>query len=393
MKKFILYLIIVSASLFFSSLGFAQDPTYELRVLNSNYLAANILEFEIYLKHTNPNDANFEYAYGQYMFKFNTAFANGGTLTYTVSTGASVSDLPIAQRPNCTKILNNELRLTTTTIGGGEGATISDAGNGTKIIRMKLQTTTGSFAGSPNLTWKNSGGYFTKVFAYVGITCSKNITVPAGHIPIINPVTSLLNIEALLPGQGNCNEDVTIELRDAVNPNNIIRTQVVPLSWINHVAAVNTSGIPTNTEVYIVFKHRNSLETWSSETITIEPIVIYYSFINPNASQAYCSNERLYSGVPGIYRGDFNQDGLIDVDDYNQLENDVFSFATGVNLITDLNCDQIADITDILILEASASQYYPIIVSNPLNINPHAYVNRPVDPSSPVYSGYCDVTP
>ena len=198
-----------------------------------------------------------------------------------------------------------------------------------------------------------------------------------------------MNLLAFIPEQG-CAENITVEFRNAANPNtNLIPPQTVSLQ-INGTAVVSITGIANNTNAYIVLKHKNSLETWS-KLVTITS-GITFSF-KTNVSQAYCNNENYYSNgtVASIYRGDFNQDGVIDVDDASKLYNDSYNFVMG-NVVTDLNCDQAVDIGDIAIMENSSSLFYPITVSNPANITPSAYVNRPLDPSNG-FPEYCDVTP
>jgi len=176
MKKLILYTAVILVNLFISKYSYSTDPTYALSVKNFNYIAANILEFEIYMRNTSGGSSNFEYNMGQYMFNFNTAFANGGTLTYTVSTGSNISELPNSSIPSCPSIFSNQLRVSTFfPAGSGNGTEISETGNGTKIVRMRLQTTACYFSGNLNLTWRTSIGYYTKVCAYVG-TLAKKIT-------------------------------------------------------------------------------------------------------------------------------------------------------------------------------------------------------------------------
>lgn len=201
--------------------------------------------------------------------------------------------------------------------------------------------------------------------------------------------STTMNILAFIPEQG-CAENITVEFRNASNPNtNLIPPQTVSLQ-INGTAVVSITGIANNTNAYIVLKHRNSLETWS-KLVTITS-GLTFSF-KTNVSQAYCNNENYYSNgtVASIFRGDFNQDGVIDVDDASKLYNDSYNFVMG-NVVTDLNCDQSVDVADIAIMENSSSLFYPITVSNPANITPSAYVNRPLDPSNG-FPEYCDVTP
>jgi len=168
----------------FIQTSFAQtNPTYTLIAKNFNRSAPDSIVFDVYMLHTNLSATNFQYALGQYFFKFNNAIANGGTLTYKILD----SELPVYARPRNPSILNDELRLATNpVIGFGNGPAISANEPGTLIVRLSIKTTAPSFATnqSLNLQWKNSNKAvpFTKVYAYIAQTMlSTEITTPATH--------------------------------------------------------------------------------------------------------------------------------------------------------------------------------------------------------------------
>lgn len=184
-------------------------PTYSLTAKNFNYVAPNILEFGIYLKNTSPDpNANFlEYSMGQFIFNFDPAFANYGTLTYEKSpiTIPPPSDLtPAYLIPGLPVIYENQLRIKTIVpYGPGSGPHISSTGDGTLIVRMRLTTTAAFFRGSPNLTWRNSadGGFYTKLIAYTYPNTGGpgvNITNPANHI-----VENLTNKVTVFPNENS----------------------------------------------------------------------------------------------------------------------------------------------------------------------------------------------
>jgi len=182
-------------------------PSYTLKVSGQNNPTPAEFQFEIRIKHTNPDSTVFYYAGAQYHFNFNNTVANGGTLAYGYVSGAGdSSDLPVNFRPRNPQIFDNgngtsQLRLAVNTFPGpGNGYLIPPgATNGIKVCKMKLTTTAASFSGGPQdigLQWRDSlPNPFTKVFAYTGLNNLVNteITNRAWHsiepFPQICPTT------------------------------------------------------------------------------------------------------------------------------------------------------------------------------------------------------------
>lgn len=108
---------------------------------------------------------------------------------------------------------------------------------------------------------------------------------------------------------------------------------------------------PVNgTPYYIVVRHRNSIETWSkSGGESFSSFALTYNFTTA-ASQSFGSNMIQIDNSPvrfGIFTGDSNQDGSVDVSDVVQVYNDASNFVSGY-VVTDLNGDQFVDITDLI---------------------------------------------
>lgn len=99
---------------------------------------------------------------------------------------------------------------------------------------------------------------------------------------------------------------------------------------------------------YIVVKHRNSVETWSSGGYKFTTDTLYNNFTLAN-SQAFGSNQILVHTSPNkwsaIYSGDINQDGVVDVTDAILVFNDALNSVSGY-VKTDVNGDNIIDVSD-----------------------------------------------
>ncbi len=129
-----------------------------------------------------------------------------------------------------------------------------------------------------------------------------------------------------------------------------------------HGVSVSTSGtvsltIPPafSSNYYIVIKHRQSVETWSSTAISFAGSTISYNFTTA-ASQAFGNNEVKISesSVYGMYAGDITsidliQDGYVDIFDnndiFNKAQNGSFGYMTD-----DITGDGFVDLFDMVIV-------------------------------------------
>jgi len=83
-----------------------------------------------------------------------------------------------------------------------------------------------------------------------------------------------------------------------------------------------------------------------------------YDF-TPTANKAYGSNQVLVDASPvkfGIYSGDVNQEGNVDLTDLLLVYNDAGTFVTGY-VKTDVNGDNITDLSDVIITSNNAGKF------------------------------------
>jgi len=176
-------------------------PTYQLRVTNYTY-TPDSFEFDIYLKHTNPHETNFELAGHQYFFRINPDLApQGSTFTYrfvTNQNGDTLSGLPAAFRPRNPSTAGNLLRLATNSLpGAGNGYTIDTAGLGVRVLRMRVGLSAGTFnTNTPYyfhiLDTITQGSFFTKINAYTGLNNTVNTQISYRMFHVVD--SSLTNI-------------------------------------------------------------------------------------------------------------------------------------------------------------------------------------------------------
>lgn len=120
-------------------------------------------------------------------------------------------------------------------------------------------------------------------------------------------------------------DTISIEFRDAITPTTIISSFNSRILYTNGTCIID--GIPAslNDVYYIVIKHRNHLETWSSSPVSFSSDIINYDFTT-SSSQAYGDNlAELIPGVWGIIGGDTDRSGFIDSDDMNIVDNNNYN--------------------------------------------------------------------
>lgn len=139
-------------------------------------------------------------------------------------------------------------------------------------------------------------------------------------------------------------DTVIIELRDAV-------TKAV---FASATATLQTNGVASatfnsaiNGMYYLAIKHRNALQTWSANPVTINSLTPTYDFTNV-ATKAFGSNMVLVEpGIWAFYSGDLDQDEVIDATDFVDVSNDSSNSEFGY-LTTDINGDGAVDNSDLI---------------------------------------------
>jgi hypothetical protein len=161
-------------------------------------------------------------------------------------------------------------------------------------------------------------------------------------------------IEGLYNGTLMVSDTATVELHNATSPFPLIESRK---------GILNTSGVGTfiftsiynDTNYYIVVKHRNGLETWSTGGNRFSSYALSYDF-TISQNKAYGSNLVQKGTKWCIYSGDVNQDGLVDLSDLITIDNDNANNVTGyVN--TDVNGDGIVNQSDLLIVYNNNKNY------------------------------------
>jgi hypothetical protein len=150
-------------------------------------------------------------------------------------------------------------------------------------------------------------------------------------------------------------DSIEIELHSAAFPFEL-NYQFKSTVSISGMISLDKSSVSPNF-YFIVLKHRNALETWSSVPVYFHDTLMSYDF-SDSASKAFGNNLAdlgdgrfaIYSGDLGSTNDPFLKDGIIDMTDLVQLENALHSFSGGY-IRTDITGDQLTDLSDQSMME------------------------------------------
>ena len=154
-------------------------------------------------------------------------------------------------------------------------------------------------------------------------------------------------IEGFFNGTTMNSDTVIVELRNSEAPYSQVDQAKVFLN-------ANGQGTPKfyNAEngvpYYLVVRHRNAVETWSSVTQTFSSGTLSYDFTT-GSNKAFGNNLTQIGTKWCIYGGDVNQDGFVETADVNLVFSDNISGVIGYTS-TDLNGDKFTEAEDLNIV-------------------------------------------
>jgi len=243
-----------------------------------------------------------------------------------------------------------------------------DDRNGNVEIYYKRSTDGGVSFGADTRLTNNSGG---SLYSFV------SVSGPVVHViwqdqrdgneeiyykrnPTGSLITLSLNLTSFIEGFYNqisnnmVADTARIYLRNNSSPYNIIDSSKGILN-LSGTGTFNFLNAVNSTNYYLVFKHRNSLETWSNSFVSFTSGMLTYDFSN-SANKAYGSNQKIIDSSPvrfAIFSGDINQDETIDASDVSEVDNDAYNSLSGY-VRTDVTGDNFVDAADVSIVDNNA---------------------------------------
>ncbi|HAY33265.1 MAG TPA: YCF48-related protein [Ignavibacteria bacterium] len=167
----------------------------------------------------------------------------------------------------------------------------------------------------------------------------------------------ILAPEAMYNGSTlSMSDTIRAYLRNTSSPYNIADSSTVLLNGKDLTAAAIYQNI-TSGNYYIQIIHRNVLESWSESgghSIS-QGNTSVYDFTTAQ-SKTFGSNSVLINTKYCLYSGDVNRDGIIDIGDQTDIDNDASNFTTGY-VPTDLNGDGVVDLADAVYTDNNAANF------------------------------------
>lgn len=182
---------------------------------------------------------------------------------------------------------------------------------------------------------------------------------------LINIAYGTLNLGVIMEGLYDAANDsmrmsdtVKIYLRNSSAPYSINDSSVSTIDAVNFTGSFQISNAGTGS-YYIVVRHRNSIDTWSSSPVNyIINGTFSYNFFT-SLSQAFGNNMSSVDTSPvrfGIFGGDAVKDNSVDVTDIIAVFNDVNTFTSGY-VLTDINGDNFVDSDDLIIASNNSNSF------------------------------------
>jgi hypothetical protein len=163
----------------------------------------------------------------------------------------------------------------------------------------------------------------------------------------LKPVLQNQNVAGATSGQA---DTITVALHNTSSPYAMVESYTGILGT-NGIVSCSFSPSAAGNSYYLVIRHRNSVETWSANPVTILSAGSYD--FTTTSSRAYHNNQKeVEPGVWALFNGDVTQDGICNGLDFNLLEADVRTIATGYKT-TDVNGDGIVNGLDFNLVEGN----------------------------------------
>ena len=214
---------------------------------------------------------------------------------------------------------------------------------------------------------------------YVATATSPNgcaSTASVEFLPNTKPLSIKVLIEGLYAGSGLMNQAmgaagaqfaagvadvVTVELHDANAPFAVVKTFTDVDLLTDGTIAIGNILHDFAGSYYMVIKHRNSIETWSTDAFDFSGTGPFdYDFTN-DAAKAYGNNLKPVSGgFFAVWAGEAYQDGVVDGSDMAVVDNASTGILVGYN-VEDVNGDGFVDGSDMAIIDNNSTAIVHVI--------------------------------
>ena len=229
-------------------------------------------------------------------------------------------------------------------------------------------------------------GLAVRLVKDVSSLCVINLPAISNAMSItVNQCNTTLNVKAYLEGFYRDNGMMSSTLYDIGNSDDPTATDTITVNlWspvslgndspnysvhtilhTNGTASVQFPGATLGNSYYVAIKHRNSIEIWSAEPVTIASEGSYdfsTSFSSVYSDGFNDAMKSVSGGKYALYGGDVNQDGTVDLYDAQTADNGSANLLFGYDA-SDCNGDGSTDLFDLQLIENNGTLF--IFTSRP----------------------------
>ena len=293
-----------------------------------------------------------------------------GTLSDGTAFSGSTSPIAVNVAPN------TSTTYTIATLSDASGTSISTDLSGSAFINVKPTSASSESvticASELPYSWNGNsynaaGSYTINLTNYLG--CDSAVTLNL----TVNSCTNTLNVKAFLEGyyrgagtmaatlydlglstDATATDSIQVNLWSASSLGNATPNYSVKV--LLRTDGTATALFPAATlgnAYYVAIQHRNSIETWSANPITIQSVTSYdftTGLVKAFNDGVTPSMKSLGGNVFGFYGGDVNNDGTVDGSDMNDVDNNTALGAFGYDS-SDVNGDGATDGLDMNVVD------------------------------------------
>ncbi len=190
---------------------------------------------------------------------------------------------------------------------------------------------------------------------YNAIVCTPTVSLNLklflqGYYTGAGTMQPVLNNQAVPLSLATQTDSVTVELHDPTSFALVDAKNAV----LSTAGTVSTSFARPAGEYYIAIRHRNSIETWTTNPVVCNAATPLYDF-STDANKAFGNNQvEVEPGKWAFYTGDLNQDDFIDGNDFPAFDTDSFNGVAQVYVATDMNGDGFVDGNDFPVFDVNS---------------------------------------
>jgi hypothetical protein len=232
--------------------------------------------------------------------------------------------------------------------------------NAQTISRSVIAAQGGHYADSALQVSYTVGEPITQTLSAVNLMLTQGFQQPDSMVSISLNITCFIQgyylwngeMQPVLYNQGistdlSVTDTLGVQIIEANPPYNVVQN-LQAILHTNGTLSCKLNPSLFGHAYYIALQHRNAVETWSANPVTINGNTAYN--FSTAAAQAFGDNQKDISGngtLFALYSGDNVKDGNIDLYDLNAIESDIIDFAYGY-YTTDINGDGNVDLYDLL---------------------------------------------